>query len=203
VDTQFFEPSNTPYDPNRICFIGRMDYYPNQQAMVAFCRDVLPLLKSMRPQVELIIVGADPSPEIRRLGQLDGVTVTGSVSDVRPFVLGSALTVAPLTIARGTQNKILEAMAMGVPVVASDVAAGGVDATAGEHLLVATTPQDYRDAILRVLNDARERSRLSRAGRARVQSHHAWPKAMLRLDSIIARCVDTFASGRGLRPQTS
>lgn len=203
VDSNFFEPSSTPYDPDQICFIGRMDYYPNQQAMVGFCRDVLPLLKGRRPKLKLMIVGADPSPEIQRLGEVDGVTVTGSVPDVRPFVLRSALTVAPLAIARGTQNKILEAMAMGVPVVASAIAAGGVDATPGEHLLVATTAENYRDAILEILEDPAVRVRLSRAGRARIESHHAWPSSMRRLDTIISRCVDTFASRKVLHPQAS
>ena len=103
---------------------------------------------------------------------------------MQPFVQRSALTIAPLRIARGTQNKLLESMAMGVPVVASRVAAAGVDAVAGEHLLVASTPAEYRDAILRVLENPAERSRLAAAGRARVLSHHSWPSAMTRLDGI-------------------
>src|SRR4029077_8494418 len=100
---------------------------------------------------KLLIVGADPSPEMRVLGALPGVTVTGSVPDGRPYVRGSALMVAPLSIARGTQNKILEAMAMGVPVVTSSIAAGGVDAVAGEHLLVADTPEQIAAAVLAIV----------------------------------------------------
>ena len=94
---------------------------------------------------------------MQRLAQLPGVTVTGSVPDVRPYVTRSALMVAPLNIARGTQNKILEAMAMGVPVVTSRVAAGGVDAADPEHLLAAATPAEYAAAILRILDDPGER----------------------------------------------
>jgi hypothetical protein len=150
------------------------------------------MLRERRPALKLLIVGADPSPAVRQLDRLPGVTVTGSVADVRPYVTGSALTVAPLRIARGTQNKILEAMAMGVPVVASRIAAGGVDAIQGEHLLVAETPDGYRDAILSVLGDAAERARLSAGGRARVLSHHAWPNSMKRLDAIIERCLGAW-----------
>ena len=194
VDAGAFAPSDEPYDPDTICFIGRMDYYPNQQAMAEFCTDVLPLLRERRPAIKLAIVGADPSPAMRKLGELPGVTVTGSVPEVQPYVLRSALTVAPLRIARGTQNKMLESMAMGVPVVSSRIAAGGVDAIAGEHLLVASTPAEYRDAILRILEDPAERARLGAAGRARVLSHHAWSSSMRRLDRIIERGVAAFAS---------
>lgn len=193
VDAQAFAPSPAPYDPNAICFIGRMDYYPNQQAMFWFCDHVLPLLRARRPEVTLAIVGADPSLAVRRLGERPGVTVTGSVPQVQPYVTRAALTVAPLAIARGTQNKILEAMAMGVPVVCSRAAAGGVDAVAGEHLLVAQTPEQYRDAILRLLENPAERARFAVAGRRRVLTHHAWASSMKRLDAIIDRCLLGFA----------
>lgn len=202
VDSGFFAPSDEPYDPEAIVFIGRMDYYPNQQCMRDFCADVLPLLRAKRPGVKLHIVGADPSPAIRKLGEIPGVTVTGSVPDVRPYARKAALSVAPLRIARGTQNKILEAMAMGLPVVCSDVAAGGVDAVPGEHLLTGNTPEELAHAILRVLGDPGERARLSRAGRARVVSHHAWSSSMKRLDDIVHRCIGSFVYDRKLHPQT-
>jgi len=137
-------------------------------------------------------VGADPSPEVRDLGKLRGVTVTGSVPDVRPYLRRCALMVAPLNIARGTQNKILEAMAMGLPVVTSRQAAGGVDAIDGEHFLVASTPESYAALVLKVLDDPRERMRLSRAGRERMLSHHAWEKSMRRLDQLIDGCLTRF-----------
>jgi sugar transferase (PEP-CTERM/EpsH1 system associated) len=203
VDAGFFSPSNEPYDPDSIVFIGRMDYYPNQQCMFEFCADVLPRLQARRPSVRLTIVGAEPSPAVCDLGKLPGVTVTGTVPDVRPYTTRAALTVAPLRIARGTQNKILEAMAMGVPVVCSREAAGGVDAIAGENLLVATTPQEYCDAILRLLDSPIERARFAQSGRARVLSQHAWSSSMKRLDGIIDKCMSSFVSDRKLHPQTS
>ena len=196
VDSDAFSPGVEPYDPDTISFIGRMDYYPNQECMLRFCRDVWPALRRARPALKLLIVGADPSPEIRRLADLPGVTVTGSVPKVQPYVQRSAVMVAPLAIARGTQNKILEAMAMAVPVVTSSIAAGGVDAVPGEHLLVADSPADQVQAVLSLLQDTARRQQFALAGRARMRSHHAWAQSMIRLDQIIARCQASYRPAR-------
>jgi len=195
VDSTFFSPDGEPYEADTISFIGRMDYYPNQECMQRFCDEVWPLVRERRPQMKLVIVGADPSPAMRKLGERPGVTVTGSVPDVRPYVRRSALMVAPLAIARGTQNKILEAMAMGVPVVTSRIAAGGVDAEAPAHLLVADTPAELAAAIFRIVESPVERERLATAGRERMLSHHAWPRSMERLDAIIERAVGLHRAG--------
>ena len=186
VDSEFFAPSAVPYDENLIVFTGRMDYYPNQQAVISFCQDILPRLRARRSGINFQIVGAEPSREIRALARLPNVSVTGTVADVRPFVTRAALTVAPLQVARGTQNKILESMAMGVPVVCSELAAGGVDAVAGEHLLTAREPAGFAEAIERVLTSVAERRRLAESGRERVLSHHDWAGSMRRLDALIA-----------------
>ena len=196
VDASYFEPDSTPYDPDLISFIGRMDYYPNQRCMIDFCECVFPIVRQRRPDTKLVIVGADPSTRIRRLGEETGVRVTGSVPDVRPYVRKSALMVAPLKIARGTQNKILEAMAMGVPTVTSEIAAGGVDAVSGDHLLTASTTEDYVEAILRLLKYPQERRRLAIVGRQRMLSHHDWKASMTRMDAIIERCITDFDKGR-------
>lgn len=191
VDSEYFRPARDAYDPATICFTGRMDYYPNQQSMLEFCRDTLPLIRTVRPAAQLKIVGADPPRSIRALATLPGVTVTGTVPDVRPHLGMAAVSVAPLRIARGTQNKILESMAMAVPVVATELAARGVDAVPGEHLVTADRPRDCADAILRLLRDRADRDRLGRAARARVQSHHDWRASMRKLDGIISECVAT------------
>lgn len=198
VDADFFCPADEPYDTDTISFIGRMDYYPNQECMARFCGETWPLLRSDRPAMKLLIVGADPTPAMRQLGDLPGVTVTGSVPDVRPFIRKSALMVAPLNIARGTQNKILEAMAMGVPVVTSSIAAGGVDAEAGAHLLVADTPVTYAQAIMKIVDSPAERTRLAVAGRQRMLSHHAWSRSMVRLDDIIDRGLKNYSKSKGV-----
>jgi sugar transferase (PEP-CTERM/EpsH1 system associated) len=185
VDSEYFKPNSREYDPNLICFVGRMDYYPNQQAMMFFCNEVLPRIQSSHPAARLAIVGAEPSSEIRSLGSRPGITVTGTVDDVRPHVLRSALTVAPLAIARGTQNKILESMAMGVPVVCSAKAAGGVDARVNEDLLVADSVDNISDCVIRILSRPEERARLARSARSRVESHHNWSASMARLDALL------------------
>jgi sugar transferase (PEP-CTERM/EpsH1 system associated) len=189
VDADYFTPAHQPFDHDTISFVGRMDYYPNQQCMLQFCRTTLPLIRGQRPGTKLVIVGADPAPEVRRLAEIPGVSVTGSVADVRPYVRRSALMVAPLQIARGTQNKLLEAMAMGVPVVTSPAAAGGVDALDRRHFLVASAPAEVARAVLHILENPGERARLAHAGRQRMLSHHDWSRSMQRLDRIIERCV--------------
>lgn len=186
VDAEFFKPSGIEYEPDLITFVGRMDYFPNQQAVTKFCADVLPRIQDQRPGTRFEIVGADPSIEISALAKLPCVTVTGSVPDVRPYITRAALTTAPLQIARGTQNKILESMAMGVPVVCSRQASGGVDAVAGEHLLVYDTNDQLVDAVLGVLASRELRQRLAASGRDRVLANHSWLSSVQRLDALIA-----------------
>ncbi len=189
VDGDYFRPSAEAYDPDTICFLGQMDYYPNEEAMIWFCNEVLPQVRAQRPGLTLSIVGANPSRAVLRLGQRPGVRVTGSVPDVRPHAQRAALSVAPMNIARGTQNKILESLAMGVPVVASALAAAGTETVAGEHLLTARAPREFVAAILRLLGDPQERQRLARAGRERVLTHHDWTASMRRLDALIHECL--------------
>jgi hypothetical protein len=196
VDAAFFQPDTTAYDPDKIAFVGRMDYFPNQQAVVAFVADVFPLIRAGRPAVRLEIIGAAPSRGVTALARQPGITVTGTVKDVRPHVRSAALTIAPLVIARGTQNKILESMAMGVPVVVSAAAAGGIDAERDEHFLEADSPAAFAAAVLRILDDPRERTRLAAAGRERVLSHHSWTASLRRFDGIMARCLSAAGGQR-------
>lgn len=195
VDAERFAPTDEPYDRDLICFVGRMDYYPNQDAMFDFTEHTLPLIQQRRPSTKLVIVGADPSPQVRALAKKPGVEVTGSVPEVQPFVRKAAFTVAPLNIARGTQNKILESLAMGVPVISSPLAAAGVDCEPDEHILVADRPQQWADACIRLLDSPEERAKLADAGRQRMLSNHSWSSSMKRVDAIIEDCLAT-AGGR-------
>ncbi len=189
VDTDYFAPTGEPYDPDVISFVGRMDYYPNESCVLDFCREAFPRIRERRPGATFLIVGADPTAAIRSLGNLPGVTVTGSVPDVRPYLHRSAAMVAPLSIARGTQNKILEAMAAGVPVVTSGAAAGGVDANPGQHFIVADSAADVAEATLELMTNRQRHDELAGAGRARMLSHHTWDMSMRRLDQIVGRFV--------------
>jgi sugar transferase (PEP-CTERM/EpsH1 system associated) len=202
VDSDYFAPADT-YNSDTICFVGNMAYFPNQQSVLRFCADVLPALRAHRPGIRFLIVGSDPSRAIRRLADGSAVVVTGSVADVRPYVRSAALSVAPLQIARGTLNKVLESLAMGVPVVASPAAMNGIDATPGEHLLIANGPHELLQAILRLLDDRRERQRLAAAGRARMLSHHTWERSMQRVDHLLERCRMLHADPSTRRCATS
>ncbi|MDW3095266.1 MAG: TIGR03087 family PEP-CTERM/XrtA system glycosyltransferase [Gammaproteobacteria bacterium] len=183
VDTEYFSPVDRDYDANTICFIGKMNYYPNEKCMLEFCQQVFPLLRERYSNLKLSIVGSNPTDKILALADIDGIEVTGRVADVRPYVQQAALTVVPLEIARGTQNKILESMAMGVPVVCSNIAARGIDALPGKHVLVAKNSNEYVLQISRILDSAEERIRLSQAGRSRMLSHHGWDIAMEKMDA--------------------
>ena len=185
VDTEYFSPTQRQYDANTICFIGKMNYYPNEKCMLEFSDQVFPKLRQKYPQLKLCIVGSNPTEKILALAERDGIEVTGRVADVRPYVQQSALSVVPLTIARGTQNKILESMAMGVPVVCSGVAARGIDALPEEHVLVADSVDQYIKQISRIIDNPVERERLSVNGRMRMLSHHDWEIAMQKMDSHI------------------
>ena len=192
VDSEFFKPKGAQYLKNRICFVGRMDYYPNEVCIVNFCHEVLPIIREKYPDVTFKIIGAAPPTSIMALNELPGVTVTGTVDDIRDHVHTAEVMVAPLVIARGTQNKILEGMAMGLPVISSHLAARGVDAVIGKHILGATTPQEYADEIMSIFSDADRRNKFAVAGRARVLSHHNWPHAMKLLGKNIEKTVLEF-----------
>lgn len=191
VDFDYFHFHDDGYDPDTICFVGRMDYYPNVEAVTSFADRVLPLVRRRRPLARFQIVGADPTPAVRRLADRPAIEVTGSVPDVRPYVTEAAVSVATLKVARGTQNKILEAMALGTPVVTTRAALKGVDAVAGEHILAADSAEEIVEAVVGLMDDAERRRRLALAARQRVEAAHSWPAAMQRFEALILRCLQS------------
>ncbi len=192
VDFDFFTPGEGDYDRRSISFVGRMDYYPNEECVLSFCKTVFPALQEKYPDVTFTVIGAAPPANIMALNDQPGVTVTGTVDDIRTYVRKSAVMVTPLEIARGTQNKILEGMAMGVPVISSRTAARGVDAVTGEHILSATSPDEYVAHISKIFDDETERDRLAKAGRERVMTHHNWPRAMALFVKAMDQCMEIF-----------
>lgn len=201
VDLDYYTPGDGDYDPDTICFVGRMDYLPNVRAMVRFCRDVWPRVRAHRPNGRLLIVGAAPARAVRALSRVPGVTVTGGVHDVRPYVRRAAATVVPLDIARGTQNKILESMAMGVPVIASTVAARGVAATPGTHLLTVGSDAEMAMRIRDVLAAPATRSGLATAGRTWVHEHASWDATLASFDGNLTAALGCVG-GRAARDVT-
>jgi sugar transferase (PEP-CTERM/EpsH1 system associated) len=186
VDVTYFqEAANRRVDTRALVFLGRMDYFPNIDGIHFFAHEIFPLVRRKLPDASLCVVGSNPVPSVRRLARLDGVTVTGSVPDVRPFLRDAVISVAPLRLARGTQNKILESMASGLPVVATSAAAKGIQATPGRHLLVGDDPTAFAEAVVALLEDAVRREDLVAAARREVLSAHDWSASMRILDAVI------------------
>ena len=178
VDTDYFSPAHdfaSPYAPGEraLVFTGAMDYWPNVDAVQWFCQDVFPALRSADPGLCFYIVGSRPTPEVQALSALAGVTVTGTVPDVRPYIRHATLSVAPLRIARGIQNKVLEAMAMATPTVVSPQALEGIDAVPDVELAVAADAPAWIEKLGALL--ARQNQDMGRAARARVEHHYSWP----------------------------
>ncbi|MET0248168.1 MAG: TIGR03087 family PEP-CTERM/XrtA system glycosyltransferase [Sphingobium sp.] len=168
-----------------LVFTGQMNYRPNVEAVESFARDTLPAIRAVYPDARFAIVGRDPLPAVQALAKLPGVLFTGSVPDVRGWLAAADVVVAPLRIARGVQNKVLEAMAMARPVVASPQAAEGIDARAGEHLVVAADPAREAAEVIALLGDPDRAASLGRAARARVEARYRWSATLARLPTLL------------------
>jgi sugar transferase (PEP-CTERM/EpsH1 system associated) len=188
VDLERFDPAlhfDNPFTPGRpaLVFTGTMDYRPNIEAVTWFAQAVMPLLREGDASVELHIVGARPTPGVRALAALPGVHVTGRVADTRPYMAHAAMAVAPLQIGRGIQNKVLEAMAMGRPVIASPAAFEGVLARPGQDLLVADGVVETQRAVLAVLGG--EHPALGQSARRAMERRYPWEVTLRRLDALL------------------
>lgn len=179
VDLEYFQPSRAECRPERCVFVGALDYRPNIDGICWFCKAVWPQIRAARPQATLAIVGRNPDAAVRRLASIPGVEVFASVPDVRPHLAEATLAVVPLQIARGVQNKVLEAMAMGKPVVTSPGAAEGLGVVDGEELLIAIDPNQWTTSVCRLLADASLRCRIAGVGRQFVEQHHDWEHRLL------------------------
>ena len=179
VDTNYFSPHRAydnpyPAGAHAVVFCGAMDYWPNVDAVSWFAHEVFPALKARHADAAFYIVGARPSAEVSQLASLPGVVVTGTVPDVRPYVAHAAVCVAPLRVARGIQNKVLEAMSMGKTIVVSPQALEGIDATPGAELLLAAGAVEFGAAVGAAL-DAPS-APMGEAARARVEHSYSWSR---------------------------
>lgn len=189
VDADYFSPDETrasPYAGGEIpvVFTGAMDYMPNIDAVRWFVADMLPTLRQHWQQLRFYIVGRNPTPEVLALAG-ESVTVTGTVPDVRPYLQHAVVVVASLRIARGIQNKILEAMAMARPVVASSECAAAVDAVSGQELLTATTSTDFIAEISALIKDPEGCTTIGHAARQRVITRYSWEAHLASIDQYI------------------
>ncbi len=192
VDVDYFAPSGIQPEEDHLVFVGVMDYYPNEEGAEFFAKEVLPLVRQERPNCKFTIVGARPSERVLELGTLPGVTVTGPVDDIRPYMSRATLAVVPLRLARGVQNKVLEAMSMGMGVVTTTAAFRGVHATEGVHGLVADEAGPFAAHVLELLGDHERRAVMGEAGRKVMVDEYSWDAQVAKLSNLYQDVVDEW-----------
>ena len=204
VDAEYFQPDParpSPFEAGEqaLVFTGAMDYWPNVDAVCWFVEQVLPRLHERWPGLRLHIVGRSPTPAVQALAS-SSVCVTGTVPDVRPFLQHAAVVVAPLRLARGVQNKVLEAMAMARPVVAAASCVDAIDARPDHEILAATDAAEHAAGIAELLADRQRATAVGLAGRACVLARYSWPARLAELDHELARAL---APGAAAAPEVA
>ena len=191
VDLDYFRP-DFPVEqprPNQCVFVGVLDYRANVESLLWFCREVWPLVLAQKPDAVFAIVGKNPAPAIRQLATQPGIRLVGEVPDVRPYIAESRFVVAPLLVARGIQNKVLEAMAMGKAVVASVPATTGLKIVQGMNMHSAFLPDEWVMHTMRLFNDGRHQRQLGQAASTFVALHHAWDRCLSCLIQVVSETV--------------
>jgi glycosyltransferase involved in cell wall biosynthesis len=198
VDLDYFHPAESERHPRTVVFTGKMSYHANVTAVQDFARDVLPLVRGRFPDVQFVVVGKDPPAEIRRLADRPhsetesagnreaqgGIAVTGTVEDIRPFLWKATAAVAPIKYGAGIQNKVLEAMSCGTPVVASRQAIAALTARVGTDCLVADNPVEYAAALGSLFEHPARGKDVGSAGRRYVERCHDWLASARRLEAV-------------------
>ena len=189
VDSAYYSPAqefHSPFSPGErpVVFTGAMDYWPNIDGAVWFAREVLPLIRKTDPDVRFYAVGMNPDGAVRALAREPGVVITGRVPDVRPYVAHASVVVAPLRVARGIQNKVLEAMAMAKPVVTTAACGAVLSANPGIELACASEPREFA-AFVRALFDPERAGRMGALARSRVLRDYTWSASFQKLDTVL------------------
>ena len=196
VDTSYFDPRVVPPDRTvpTVIFTGDMSYFPNQEAVNYFARKVLPLIRDSVPKARFLIVGRNPNRNVLRLQRMDGVEVTGFVADVRTYLAKAQVAVAPFAIAAGIQNKILEAMAYGLPVVATSRTAQGLSPKVAEMVDTGDTADEMASKIVLLLRDFDLARRKGVEGRRRVGEEYRWENSLDQLLQLLENPADRESS---------
>ena len=203
VDLDYFTPADDLREPNTIVITGKMSYHANVNAVLHLVNDIMPRVWASRPDVKVLIVGKDPPRVLRSLqcripNTQSEIVVTGTVPDIRPYLRRATIAVATVAYGAGIQNKVLEAMACGTPLVATPQAVSALQTVNGQHLMVAgRSAAAFSDAVVRLLDDPALRDRLGREGRRYVESHHDWDTVVTRLEGIYK---ETVKKSREQRP---
>jgi sugar transferase (PEP-CTERM/EpsH1 system associated) len=203
VDTDYFSPARDYPNPyaageRHLVFTGAMDYRANVDAVCWFADEVLPRIAERVPEAKFTIVGARPAPAVQRLARNPAIIVTGTVPDVRPYQAHAAAAVAPLRIARGVQNKVLEAMAMGLPVVATPQAIDGLRGSDEVEWRVSDDPAGLAALAVEVMNDSTLAQRLGESGRRHVLAYYGWDSHMARFERLLEGGVAIVSGQRSM-----
>jgi len=206
VDLEYFASSVIDSRSNNqptIVFAGVMDYFPNVDAVRYFCHCIFPAVLQKVPDAQFYIVGRNPTRQVRELGKQINVVVAGMVPDVRPYLAHATVSVAPFRLARGVQNKVLEAMAMGVAVVGTTEAFKGIAATEQDGVRIANDPCSFAQHVITFLQeDATLRRQHARQARAYVERHHRWEDQGARLERLLEEVVASNAEKHSLGMKT-
>ncbi len=188
VDLEYFNPQEiTDAELEDVCvFVGALDYEANIDGLQWFCREIWPAAREAVPGLRLLMVGRRPVPAVEQLARLPGVELVGQVPDVRPYLAQASFVVAPLNVARGVQNKVLEAAAMGKAVVASPQAAEGLELVRDQHLLVPDDVQGWVDAMKRLSQDRELRRRLGASSRNQILDRYTWESRLQPLKGFLS-----------------
>jgi sugar transferase (PEP-CTERM/EpsH1 system associated) len=191
VDLAYFTPdSRVAREDATLVVSGKMSYHANVTMVLFLANEILPLVWERKPEVKLWIVGKDPSNQIKNLPKDPAITVTGTIDDIRPYLRSATIAVAPIQYGAGIQNKVLEAMACGAPVISTSQAISALGAQPGQDLLVADQPAEFAGTILALLDDRERQRKLSVAGRRYVEQHHNWDHIAAQLEEIYLAAID-------------
>ncbi len=191
VDAEYFRPIRCEPREGNIVFIGSMDWYPNEDGIFWFVKEIFPRIRQAHARANLTVVGRNPSQRLLsavRTGS--SIEITGTVNDVRPFLAHAQAVIVPLRIGSGTRIKIFEAMAMARPVVSTTVGAEGLPVVPGREILIEDSPENFAKAVSEVLRNEAVRERIGAAARDKVLREHTWDMAAEKMGELLARVVE-------------
>ena len=189
IDREYFQPYTGAREPETLVFSGKMSFHANVAGIMHLVDKIMPLIWQQRPHVQLVLAGSKPPDSIRKLARDPRIKVTGYVADLRPYIARAQVALSPLPYAVGIQNKVLEAMALGTPVVASSHASAGLQVEDGKDICIADEPEVFAATVLRLLADRAMWDTISRGGVDYVTTHHNWETILEQLATLYTQAI--------------